>query len=342
MHPIFVVRPTRLGSIFFELLRHGGMLLAALGFVSIGVQAQPAPLVAVKPAKILYFGGAKAARAEAVREKISLALERMGHRRGNDFFIEVMSTEGDNSKLRDVGERVLLAQPNLIYAGSWDTARQIKDLTATVPVVFSAWANLESPVFRIVENLQQPEGNLTGFTSYVNLIPKKLQLVKEAFPKTRTVGFVYGVDIREERRAEYSDAARKLGIQLNYRRVTKDDIPNLATKIDSFGDDTILTAYDDLLIYNREPIVAQLARVKTPLIHPEDATATGVLMHYLSVLDVEEKVAEYISKLLRGAKVRDLAVQEPQEFDFSVNMTTLRRNGLTMSRDVLARARKVE
>ena len=65
-------------------------------------------------------------------------------------------------------------------------------------------------------------------------------------------------------------------------------------------------------------------------------------MHYVAVLDGEAKAAEYISKLLRGAKVRDLAVQEPQEFDFSVNVTTLRRLGLTMSRDVLARARKVE
>ena len=65
-------------------------------------------------------------------------------------------------------------------------------------------------------------------------------------------------------------------------------------------------------------------------------------MHYVPVLDGEAKAAEYIAKLLRGAKVRDLAVQEPQEFDFSVNISTLRRNGLTMSRDVLARARKVE
>ena len=65
-------------------------------------------------------------------------------------------------------------------------------------------------------------------------------------------------------------------------------------------------------------------------------------MHYVPVLDGEAKAAEYISKILRGAKIKDLAVQEPQEFDLSVNVTTLKRNGLTMSRDVLSRARKVE
>ena len=65
-------------------------------------------------------------------------------------------------------------------------------------------------------------------------------------------------------------------------------------------------------------------------------------MHYVPVMDGEAKAAEYIAKILRGAKVSDLAVQEPQEFDLSVNVTTLKRNGLTMSRDVLSRARKVE
>ena len=295
-----------------------------------------------KPVVVVYFGGAKPARADVVREKIASALEKMGHRRGSDFVIEVMSTEGDNTKLREIGDRVVAARPGIIYAGSWDTAMQIKALTTTIPVVFSVWSNLESPTYRIVDSLQQPEGNLTGFSSYVNLIPKKLQLLKESFPKIQTVGFVYGVDIREERRIEYSDAAKKLGITLNYRRVTKEDIPTLVQKLDGYGDGALMIAYDDLLLYNRESLVQQLSRVMTPVIHPEDATSKGVLMHYFAVADAEQKVAEYISKLLRGAKIKDLAVQEPQEFDLSVNVTTLRRNGLTMSRDVLSRARKVE
>ena len=315
----------------------GGVLSVAVGATGLVVVASTD-----KPALIAYFGGAAPARAAVVKEEISRGLERLGHRRGVDFMLTIFSTEGDNDKLREVARRVMDARPTLIYAGSWDTANEIKRFTKSVPVVFSAWSNLESPRYRIVENLQQPEGNLTGFSAYVNLIPKKLQLLKEAFPKTKTVGLVYGIEILEERRREYSGIASKLGMTLNYRKVDKEDLPQLANKLNGLGDDALLTAQDDLLFYNRELIIAQLARVTVPIIHPEESTSRGVLMHYFALVNVEEKVAEYISKLLRGAKVRDLAVQEPQEFDLSVNVTTLKRNGLTMSRDVLSRARKVE
>ena len=176
----------------------------------------------------------------------------------------------------------------------------------------------------------------------MNLIPKKLQLLKEAFPKIQTVGLVYGIEILEERRREYSGTASKLGMTLNYRKVAKEDLPHLAMKLKGMDDDAFLTAQDDLLFNNRDLMVAQLARVTVPVIHPEESTSRGVLMHYFASVNVQEKVAEYLSKLLRGAKVKDLAVQEPQEFDLSVNVTTLKRNGLTMSRDVLSRARKVE
>ena len=337
------VRPTHVGSIrtslqtmLFLMLSSGALVISDLG------HAQQSSAMSQKPPLIAYFGGAKTARAETVREQISSALERLGHRRGTDFAVTVFSTEGDNSKLREVGQRVLEARPTLIYAGSWDTANQIKALTNSVPVVFSVWSNLASPTFRIVDDLKAPEGNLTGFSAYVNLIPKKLQLLKEAFPKVKNVGFVHGVDIRDERRTEYSEAAKRLGININYRRLAKEDLPQLASKLNAVGDDAYLVAQDDLLLYERDVYVAQLAQLNAPVIHPEDATARGVLMHYFAVLDVEAKVAEYLSKLLRGAKVRDLAVQEPQEFDLSVNVTTLKRNGLTMSRDVLSRARKVE
>ena len=335
--------PTHVGrvSIFFYRALKIALLGGALSFAAC-LGAQPTALTRHSPAVIAYFGGAQRARADVVKEEISKELERLGHRRGVDFTLTVFSTEGDNDKLREVAQRVIGAYPTLIYAGSWDAANEIRRSTRSVPVVFSAWSNLESPRYRIVENLVQPEGNLTGFSAYVNLIPKKLQLIKEAFPKTKTVGLVHGVEILDERRQEYSAAASKFGMTLNYRKVAKEDLPQLAIKLNAFGDDALLTAQDDLLFYNREIVIAQLVRATVPIIHSEESTSRGVLMHYFALVNVEQKVAEYLSKLLRGAKVRDLAVQEPQEFDLSVNVTTLKRNGLTMSRDVLSRARKVE
>ena len=292
--------------------------------------------------RITYVGSSESNALEPRRLRIVSELARLGHVVDRDFAIVARSYNNDKKQLASLTELIVAEKPDFIYAAAWDAANALKPLTKTIPIVFAARANLESPTFRIVDNLQVPEGNLTGFTRYVNLIPKKLQVLKDAFPATRRVAFIHGNEIREERRREYENAASKIGIILSWRKYEKSDLPNLAGRLNELPDDAFMVAFDDFLVYNRVDYLAQLANVRRPLICPEEATDKGVLMHYVPVLDGEAKAAEYISKLLRGAKIRDLAVQEPQEFDFSVNVTTLRRLGLTMSRDVLARARKVE
>ena len=293
------------------------------------------------PPLVMYLGGDAPTSVKRRGEVIVAQLRAVGLRDGADFDFVAQSFEGDPKRLVAIAQEIVLKSPTIIYAGTWDIASEFKKHTRAIPIVFAARANLESPKYRIVENLQQPEGNVTGFTRYASLVPKKLQLLKDAFPMLRQVGLVYGIDIRPEREREYADAAKKLGLELKFRRVDKVDLPLLGEKLDRW-DDAYVVAYDDMLLYNRAVYLEQLAKTKKPVIHPEEATDKGVLMHYVPVMDGEAKAAEYISKLLRGAKVRDLAVQEPQEFDLSVNVTTLKRNGLTMSRDVLSRARKVE
>ena len=290
---------------------------------------------------IVFLGGDSLQAVSARKERIVAALARLDLRESKDFTMDVRTFNGDRTKMAPIAAEIVAAQPRIIFAGSWDAANELRKHTKTIPIVFAARANLESPNYRIVENLQQPEGNVTGFTRYAHLVPQKLQLLRDSFPALRRVGLVYGIDMLPEREREYVVASKKLGIDLTLRRIEKGDIPSLAEKLDRW-DDAYVIAYDDMLLYNRAPYVEQLVKTKKPVIHPEEATDKGVLMHYVPVMDGEAKAAEYISKILRGAKIKDLAVQEPQEFDLSVNVTTLKRNGLTMSRDVLSRARKVE
>ena len=292
--------------------------------------------------RIIHIGTSGVQALEPRRVRIVDELVRLGHTVDRDFTLSSRSYNNDEKQLASLAIAVVAEKPDIIYAGTWHAANALKRLTSTIPIVLAAHANLESPMFHIIDNLQKPEANLTGFTRYVNLIPKKLQLIKDAFPETKVIGFVYGNNIRPERKVEYDEVEKKLQIKIMYRQYGVDQIPTLAEELNKLPDDAFLVASDQFLTDHHATYVQQLARVRRPVVHPYAATDKGVLMHYIPILDGEAKAAEYISKLLRGAKVRDLAVQEPQEFDFSVNMTTLRRNGLTMSRDVLARARKVE
>lgn len=310
-----------------------------------------ANLANAAPTKVVaYLGSDALPDIQSRAKEIAQHLGRLGHVEGKDFSIWIGSYHipgASVSQRREEMRRqvdVLFAQnPAIVYAGNVDVLAEAKKRTTTIPIVFSVRSNLKSIAVDHVRTPASPEGNLTGITRYVNLVEKKMQYVKDAFPSTKSIGFVYANDILAERRDAYEKAATSLGMTFNLRRIVDSDIAVLASKIEAMPDDAFMTAQDDLITIRKSEVLPQLARVKRPVMHCEpDATSSGVLMHYVATIDREAKIADYISKLLNGVRVRDLPVQEPQDFDFSVNVTTMRRNGYAIPRAVLARARLVE
>lgn len=305
---------------------------------------------ASSPKLIAYLGSDPLEAIEARSRDIALHLTRLGHKENRDFKLWLGSYHivgATVSQRREEMRRqvdLLFAQnPAIVYAGNVDVLAEAKKHSATIPIVFSVRSNLKSIAVDHVRNPAAPEGNLTGITRYVNLVEKKIQYVKDAFPSVKSIGFLYGNDILADRQDAYEKAANSLGIRFNLRRIADSDIAALASKIESMPDDAFITAQDDLITIRKSEVLPQLARVKRPVMHCEpDATSNSVLMHYVATIDREAKIADYISKLLNGVRVRDLPVQEPQDFDFSVNLTAMRRNGHSIPRAVLARARLVE
>lgn len=299
---------------------------------------------------IAYLGSDALPDIQSRSKEIAQHLGRLGHVEGKDFTIWMRSyhVPGASVSLRREEMRkqidVLFAQnPAIVYAGNVDVLAEAKKRSTTIPIVFSVRSNLKSIAIDHVRSPAAPEGNLTGITRYVNLVEKKIQYVKDAFPSVKSIGFVYANDILPERREAYEKAATSLGMTFNLRRIVDLDVAMLASKIESMPDDAFVTAQDDLITIRKSEVLQQLARVKRPVMHCEpDATSSGVLMHYVATIDREAKIADYISKLLNGVRVRDLPVQEPQDFDFSINLTTMRRNGYSIPRAVLNRARLID
>lgn len=342
MQTFKVCEPICSGGISRKIAARCFFTLLMLNAIGIFLLAQPALAQGTEVKRVIYFGGASADRTKEVHSRLVSALARNGHVAGVHFSLDAMTTLGDRSKLAEVAQRVVDTKPFAIYAGSWDAADTLRRLTTEIPIVFQAFAELNGTRFEIVKNPLSPEANLTGFTHYKNLVPKKLEYLKRSFSATKRVGFVYGIDILPSRADDYARAAKTLGIDLVFRRIDQKTLPALAAHLNGLTDDAFLIAHDDLLLYNRVAFIEQLSQVRKPLIYPEAATEKGVLMHYRATIDGEAKAAEYLSKLLRGAKIRDLAVQDPQEVDLSVNMTTLRRLGLSIPNDVLTEFRKVD
>jgi putative ABC transport system substrate-binding protein len=67
----------------------------------------------------------------------------------------------------------------------------------------------------------------------------------------------------------------------------------------------------------------------------------ALFSHYANWITLRRRTAEYVDKILKGAKPGDLPVEQPTKFELVVNLRTARTFGLTLPRSILLRADRV-
>lgn len=305
------------------------------------------PVEAQQPAGIPRIGVLLAAsasfysvRVEAFRQR----LRELGYVEEKNIFIEYRYAEGKSERLPDLAaELVRLKFDVIVTSGSALLAA--KKASPTIPIVF---AGHNDPVGTgLVSSLARPGGNITGLSNMASdLDGKRLELLKEAFPKVARVAFLWDPSSMRGNLTltEMEAAAKALGLKIISLEVRSlDDFERAFVRAKRDGAQAFITTPGGLVNTQQRQVLDFAAKNRLPAMYPDsEFVESGGLMSYAANFpDLFRRAADYVDKILKGAKPADLPIEQPKKFAFLVNLTSAKQIGVTIPSSVLARADRV-
>jgi putative ABC transport system substrate-binding protein len=216
-----------------------------------------------------------------------------------------------------------------------------KNATATIPIVMT---NIGSdPVaVGLVDSLARPGGNVTGAAnSGVLLVGKRVELLKQMLPALDRLAMFQEAGGNAGDVAAAQPVASTLGIQIQVLSVRS------ANDLDAAFEAAMREHAEALIVFgttvfqiNRTRIIALAAQHHVPAIYTQrEWAAEGGLMAYAASFAASYRnAATFVSKILKGSKPADLPVEQPNVFDFVVNLKTAQALGLAIPQSVLQQA----
>jgi putative tryptophan/tyrosine transport system substrate-binding protein len=273
-------------------------------------------------------------------------LRELGFVGGRDLIWTYRSAEGAPERLPALAVELLQAGAQVLVAGFGTLAAQAaKAATATTPIVFTS---VGDPVGAgLVASLGRPGGNVTGLTSQAgDIAAKRLQILIDLLPEPRTIAVLLNPDTpftalaMHEVRAAAEARQRPLTV---LEANSADQVASrLATAIES-GVGSLLTLDDPLLVSLRHRIIEVAAAAKMPAIYGSRSfvEAGGLMSYGVDRRQMSRHAAEYVAKILKGARAAELPVEQPTAFEFIVNLRAAEALGLIIPSALLARADEV-
>jgi len=306
------------------------------------------PVEAQQPKTIPLIGllvpGSRAAYARRI-DFFRQGLRELGYVEGKNIIIEYRYAEGRRLALSEPADELVQLKVAVLVTSSAGGIRAAKSATQTIPVVFTAAAD---PVEDgLISSLARPGGNVTGLVLLApELNGKRLELLREAFPKTTRVAFLWraGVVSADRRFREAEAAAKSLGLSLQSVAVKDtNDFESAFEAAKSAGAQALTTTPDPVLGTHRAQIINLAAKKRLPAMYvsSEWVEGGGLMSYAPDTFDNWRRAATYVDKVLKGAKPADLPVEQPTKFEFIINLKAAKQIGVTIPPNVLARADKV-
>jgi len=324
-------------------MRRRRLLLTSLA----GALAAPLAAGAQQPSRVFRIGAVSAGAPRSSPHWVAFAqrLGEMGYVEGRNVAIEFRSAEGKPERFSELMADLARSGVDVILpVGPEASLRAAQEATTVIPIVVVAIDY--DPIARgYVGGLARPGGNTTGlFLRQPELTAKRLGFLAEVVPKVRRV-VAFWDPFSTDQLKEAEAAARSAGLQLQ-RIEFRDppysfDGPMRAATRQRAG--ALLGLASPIFFRQRADLAEMAIKHRLPAIAPfREAAEAGVLMAYgASLPDMLRRAAEFIDRILKGARPADLPMEQPTKFELVINLKTARALGLTIPPSLLARADQV-
>ena len=321
-------------------------VLIAIVTIALTMASSLAPAQqATKIPRIAYvwmFGqGPSAPYADAYRERMA----ELGYVEGKTMQSEYIDAGGSGPKLDAIMERLVRDKVDIIVAMCTPEALSAKKFTTTIPIVVAATGD---PVKAgLAQSMSHPGGNVTGVSAMsLPLSAKRVDLLKQTFPKLTQTTVLWNPS-RPDNTPEVKtmqEAAARVGLKFQSDEVRSRD--ELNVKLDAIGWDgtqSLLNSGDSLLASEARVIAERANKLKIPaLFEDRYFVEMGGLMSYgPDMRQLHRRAADYVDKILKGAKPGDLAIEQPTKFELVISKKAAKALGVTIPATVLLQADEV-
>ena len=272
-------------------------------------------------------------------------LRDLGYVEGRNLIVEWRYAEGRSDRLPDLAAELVRLGVDIIVADITPAVRAAMQAAPTTPIVMSLTADVVGS--GLVSSLARPGGNVTGMSLMLpETTVKQLQLLKELLPKLSRVAVLWepAMPWHKAMLKEVAAAAQLLGLE---------PVPIAAQGPAEFEDafaamtkarvEAVLVAGSAVSNTHWARLLDLAARNRLPMIFliKDPVLAGGLISYGMNNREMFRRAADYVEKILKGAKPADLPVEQPTKFELFVNLKTAKALGIKIPPSILLRADRV-
>jgi putative ABC transport system substrate-binding protein len=245
-------------------------------------------------------------------------MRELGYVEGQNLVIEYRG--GKPERRLEMAAELVRLKVDVIVVSPWpDGTRALQRATRTIPIVMSG-VRVDPVEAGFVDSLARPGGNITGLTQLASqLHAKRLELLKEAFPRISRVAIIWSERDQKQSMKEVEAAGQALGIQIQSLVVIVGRLGTLESAFSAMSQerpDGLLVGPSSVINRHRARLAEFAAKRRLPTIYAQSrfVDAGGLMSYGVNVHDMFRRAATYVDKILKGAKPGDLPIEQPTKF----------------------------